>query len=262
MAFKLIPSKIIGLWLTSWDSDNIISGQGDKHASILNSILSGDAGCTGKRKRTEMVKLNEFDTQHLMSDVRLLEDVGRETDAAIRKEPPRPTRFLPFALKLLQREVNFILDNSRVVPPQIYFCFLFSLLWIACRTGKLQCQYCVWWPFANSCFSLFPEHNHIFLFEKAEPNDWKDEPCLWCRLHLWSKRSLLRLCCYCPTNDAPGCVNAILSSQKGCRSRIVLLCHGYVLSVSFQPSLLHSIPLTGIKSNYLLCLQVFWCLQK
>ena len=79
---------------------------GSPNSSVLVSV-----GCTGKRKRTEFVKLANFESSNLLSDIRLLEDIGRETDAAVRREPPRHPRYMPINLKSLQKEVS-VYPNS------------------------------------------------------------------------------------------------------------------------------------------------------
>ena len=64
------------------------------------------AGCTGKRSRTELVKLDSFDERQLLSDIRLLEEIKREHDAAIRREPEQAPYKLPMHLQELVQEVE------------------------------------------------------------------------------------------------------------------------------------------------------------
>jgi len=52
------------------------------------------------------VKVSEFDEGQLLADIRLMEEVGRENDAAARREPPKALERLPPLLQELRREVT------------------------------------------------------------------------------------------------------------------------------------------------------------
>ncbi|GLI60428.1 hypothetical protein VaNZ11_002581 [Volvox africanus] len=72
------------------------------------------SGCSGQRVRTAFVSMQEFDDRALMSDFRLLEEIGRADDVARRCRPPAPKQQLPPHLGSLvyqasQRSVKLLL---------------------------------------------------------------------------------------------------------------------------------------------------------
>ena len=76
-------------------------------AILINMQLL--TGCLGKRSRTGLVKVADFTEKQLLADIRFLEEVGREHNAARRREPQRLPDRLPPILQELRREVAFCL---------------------------------------------------------------------------------------------------------------------------------------------------------
>ena len=63
------------------------------------------AGCTGKRSRTGLIKVADFTEKQLLADIRFMEEIQREHDAARRREPQKLPNRLPAMLQELRREV-------------------------------------------------------------------------------------------------------------------------------------------------------------
>ncbi|GLC54103.1 hypothetical protein PLESTB_000824000 [Pleodorina starrii] len=65
-----------------------------------------ESGCSGQRDRTAFVPMQEFDDRALLSDFRLLEEIGRVEDVARRCRPPAPRPELPPYLANLVYQAN------------------------------------------------------------------------------------------------------------------------------------------------------------
>jgi len=63
------------------------------------------------------VKVSEFDEGQLLADIRLMEEVGRENDAAARREPPKALERLPPLLQELRREAGKRSVNLEFLSP-------------------------------------------------------------------------------------------------------------------------------------------------
>ncbi|EFJ40802.1 hypothetical protein VOLCADRAFT_119886 [Volvox carteri f. nagariensis] len=65
------------------------------------------SGCSGQRDRTAFVSMQDFDDGALLSDFRLLEEIGRADDVARRCRPPAPKPQLPPPLASLVYQASW-----------------------------------------------------------------------------------------------------------------------------------------------------------
>lgn len=64
-----------------------------------------------------MVKVADFTEKQLLSDIQFMEEIGREHDAARRREPQRLPNRLPPILQELRREVETLSSQLFIVQP-------------------------------------------------------------------------------------------------------------------------------------------------
>ncbi|GIL85384.1 hypothetical protein Vretimale_10669 [Volvox reticuliferus] len=74
-------------------------------------------GCSGQRIRTAFVSMQEFDDRALMSDFRLLEEIGRADDVARRCRPPASKQQLPPYLGSLVYQASRRSVKLLLMPP-------------------------------------------------------------------------------------------------------------------------------------------------